>query len=399
MYRLARSLLFLLNPETAHDVTMTVMSAGGRTGLVSKISQPVPDAPVRVMGLEFPNPVGLAAGLDKDGECIQAFDQLGFGFVEVGTVTPVGQPGNPKPRMFRLVENKALINRMGFNNKGVDHMVENLKKVKTKAVIGVNIGKNKETPLEQANNDYLDCLRKVYPWAGYVAVNLSSPNTSGLRELQFGDHLSSLLTALKSEQATLAEQHNRYVPIAIKLAPDVADDELRAIAGQIVDHGMDAIIATNTTVEREAVANHKYAAEPGGLSGLPLTHLATEKVRVIAEAVAGKIPVIGVGGIMTAADAIDKIRAGASLVQIYSGFIYRGPELVREISEAVSGELKRADRGAILTPPVVSEPAKAEEVKPEEPGIEEPKAEESETITVTVKSAQEKLEEETAAEK
>ncbi|MTI15408.1 quinone-dependent dihydroorotate dehydrogenase [Sansalvadorimonas verongulae] len=339
MYKLARSLLFRLTPETAHDMTMDLLGAGQRLGLIKRIVRPVPDAPVKVMGLEFPNPVGLAAGLDKDGQCIDAFGSLGFGFVEVGTVTPLSQPGNPKPRMFRLIENEALINRMGFNNKGVDNMVANLRKATTKAVIGVNIGKNKVTPVEKANDDYIACLQKVYPWAGYVAVNLSSPNTPGLRELQFGEHLASLLKALKDEQVRLAEQHDRYVPIAIKLAPDMSDDELREIAGQLVAFGMDGVIATNTTLERDAVADHEYASEQGGLSGKPLTGLATDKIRVLAEAVDGKIPVIGVGGIMSAADAVEKVKAGASLVQVYTGFIYRGPELVAEASEAVSAVL------------------------------------------------------------
>ena len=339
MYKLARSLLFRLTPEIAHDLTMDLLGAGQRLGLIKRIVRPVPSAPVKVMGLEFPNPVGLAAGLDKDGQCIDAFGNLGFGFVEVGTVTPLGQPGNPKPRMFRLVENKALINRMGFNNKGVDNMVANLRKATAKVVIGVNIGKNKATPVDKANDDYVACLRKVYPWAGYVAVNLSSPNTPGLRELQFGEHLASLLKALKDEQARLSEQHGRYVPIAIKLAPDMSDDELREIAGQLVAFGMDGVIATNTTLERDAVAGHEFASEQGGLSGKPLTGLATDKIRVLAEALDGKIPVIGVGGIMSAADAVEKVKAGASLVQVYTGFIYRGPELIAEASEAVSAVL------------------------------------------------------------
>ncbi|WP_281646197.1 quinone-dependent dihydroorotate dehydrogenase [Parendozoicomonas sp. Alg238-R29] len=341
MYKLARSLLFRLTPETAHGVTMDLLGAGQRLGLIKKVIRPVPDAPVKVMGIDFPNPVGLAAGLDKDGECIDAFGDLGFGFVEVGTVTPLAQPGNAKPRLFRLVENEAIINRMGFNNKGVDHLVANLRKAKTKAVIGVNIGKNKITPVEKANDDYIACLQKVYPWAGYVAVNLSSPNTPGLRELQFGEHLSSLLKALKEEQTRLAEEHHRYVPIAIKLAPDMSDDELREIAGQLVACGMDGVIATNTTLERDAVAGHQFAQEQGGLSGKPLTGLATDKIKVLAEAVDGKIPVIGVGGIMSAADAVEKVRAGASLVQIYSGFIFRGPDLMAEASEAVAAELAK----------------------------------------------------------
>ena len=342
MYRFARSLLFRLTPESAHNVTMDLLGAGKRLGLLNCLMPSVPDAPVKVMGIDFPNPVGLAAGLDKDGECIEAFGHLGFGCVEVGTVTPLAQPGNPTPRLFRLVENEAIINRMGFNNKGVKALVAKLRQAKTKAVIGVNIGKNKVTPVEKANDDYLACLREVYPWAGYVAVNLSSPNTPGLRELQFGEHLKSLLSALKSEQGKLAEEHGRYVPIAIKLAPDMTDDELREIAGELVAHGLDGVIATNTTLERDAVAGHAHAEERGGLSGRPLTALSTEKIRVLAEAVDGKIPVIGVGGIMSAQDAVEKIRAGASLVQIYSGFIFKGPDLIREVSEAVALELGKS---------------------------------------------------------
>ncbi len=344
MYRLARSLLFCFNPETAHDMTMKLLGGGGRLGLVKQFAGTVPNYPVRVMGLDFPNAVGLAAGLDKDGESIDGFGQLGFGFVEVGTVTPVAQPGNPQPRLFRLVENKAIINRMGFNNKGVDNLVANLKKSRTRAIIGVNIGKNKDTPLECAGDDYISCLRAVYPWAGYVAVNLSSPNTPGLRELQFGEHLDTLLSSLKREQGVLTREHGRYVPIAIKLAPDTSDEELTIIAKQIVEHEMDAIIATNTTLERDQVDGHPHGDEQGGLSGAPLRDLSTAKIRVLAQAVNKAIPIIGVGGIMCAADAIDKIRAGASLVQLYTGFIYGGPGLVHDVAEAVGEELQRQAR-------------------------------------------------------
>ncbi len=340
MYQLARSLLFRLNPETAHDLIMDLLSAGQRLGLIRILACRKPNLPVKVMGLDFPNPVGLAAGMDKDGECIDAFGSLGFGFVEVGTVTPRAQPGNPGPRLFRLLEHKGIINRMGFNNKGVKHLVRRLRRARTSAVVGVNIGKNKATPLEQANEDYLTCLKAVYPWAGYVAVNLSSPNTPGLRELQYGEHLASLLKALKQEQERLAEKHGRYVPIAVKLAPDMSDDELREIAGQLLAHKIDGVIATNTTLERETVADHQFASETGGLSGAPLTQLSTHKIAVLAEALGGEIPIIGVGGIMSAEDAAEKIRAGASLVQLYSGFIYKGPDLISEVAEAVALESK-----------------------------------------------------------
>ena len=341
MYQLARSFLFRLNPETAHDLTLDLLGAGQRLGLLKRFVRRVPVAPVRVMGIDFPNPVGLAAGMDKNGECIDALASLGFGFIEVGTVTPLSQPGNPGPRLFRLVEHEAIINRMGFNNHGVDQLVANLRKSHANAVIGVNIGKNKATPVERANDDYLACLRKVYPWAGYIAVNLSSPNTPGLRELQFGEHLKSLLNALKAEQSRLAEKYEHYVPIAIKLAPDMSDDELRDIAKELLASGMDGVIATNTTLERDAVASHPDSTEQGGLSGAPLTFLATGKIRVLAEALDGKLPIIGVGGIMSAGDAAEKVQAGASLVQLYTGFIYRGPDLISEVSEAVSVELNK----------------------------------------------------------
>ncbi|MCL6269783.1 quinone-dependent dihydroorotate dehydrogenase [Sansalvadorimonas sp. 2012CJ34-2] len=344
MYQLARSLLFRLNPETAHNLTLDMLGAGQRLGLLKLGMRKTPDAPVKVMGIDFPNPVGLAAGMDKDGDCIDAFGAMGFGFIEVGTVTPLAQPGNPSPRLFRLVEHEGIINRMGFNNHGVEHLVGNLRKAHTNAVIGVNIGKNKITPLEKANDDYLTCLRAVYPWAGYIAVNLSSPNTPGLRELQFGEHLRSLLSALKEEQTALADKYGRYVPIAIKLAPDMTDDELREIAGELVACGMDGVIATNTTLERESVASHPYSTETGGLSGAPLTSLSTAKIRVLAEALEGKLPIIGVGGIMNAGDAAEKIKAGASLVQLYTGFIYRGPTLIADASEAAYLELRKMDK-------------------------------------------------------
>ncbi len=336
MYQLARKILFQFSPETAHDLTMDMLSASQRLGLLKCLFKPVPSVPTEVMGLTFDNPVGLAAGLDKDGECIDAFGSLGFGFVEVGTVTPRPQPGNPKPRLFRIVEREAIINRMGFNNKGVDHLVENLKKTRYQGVIGVNIGKNKVTPVEEAESDYLTCLRKVYAHSGYVAVNLSSPNTPGLRQLQFGDTLKSLLNVLKEEQGNLAKEHGKYVPLAIKLAPDMTDEEIRDIAAQLLAYEIDGVISTNTTLERDAVQGCKNANEDGGLSGAPLTDLSTQKIRVLAEALDNKLPIIGVGGVMDAQSAADKIKAGASLIQIYSGFIYRGPDLIREASEAVA---------------------------------------------------------------
>ncbi|MCK5893954.1 MAG: quinone-dependent dihydroorotate dehydrogenase [Endozoicomonadaceae bacterium] len=335
MYQLIRNILFWFTPEIAHELMMDMLSASQRLGLLTRLCKPVSFAPIDVMGLTFDNPVGLAAGLDKNGECIEAFGTLGFGWIEVGTVTPRPQLGNPKPRLFRIVEREAIINRMGFNNKGVDHLVENLKKTRYQGVVGVNIGKNRVTPVEEAESDYLTCLRKVYDYADYVAVNLSSPNTPELRQLQFGDTLKSLLGALKEEQDKLAKEYDKYIPLAIKLAPDMTDDEIRDIAAQLVAYEIDGVISTNTTLERDAVQGCENANEDGGLSGAPLTDLSTQKIRILAEALNRKLPIIGVGGIMDAQSAVDKIKAGASLVQIYSGFIYRGPDLIREVSEAV----------------------------------------------------------------
>ncbi|WP_422445792.1 MULTISPECIES: quinone-dependent dihydroorotate dehydrogenase [unclassified Endozoicomonas] len=335
MYKLTRSALFCLSAETAHDFAMEMISAGGRLGLTRLMAPAVPAKPREVMGLTFNNPVGLAAGLDKNGECIDGLGSLGFGFLELGTVTPVGQPGNPKPRMFRIPEREALINRMGFNNLGVDQLVANVQKSRYQGIIGINIGKNLTTAVEDANQDYLTCLRKVYPYAGYVAVNLSSPNTPGLRKLQYGDALKSLLSVLKEEQASLAKAHGRQVPLAIKIAPDMTDDEIAAVAAELVSYELDGVIATNTTLDRDKVSGFATAEEAGGLSGAPLSDKSTAVIRLLASELSGKLPIIGVGGVMDAQTAADKIRAGASLVQIYSGFIYKGPELIREAAEAV----------------------------------------------------------------
>ncbi|WP_163372746.1 quinone-dependent dihydroorotate dehydrogenase [Endozoicomonas acroporae] len=335
MYKLTRSALFCLSAETAHDFAMEMISAGGRLGLTRLMAPAVPVKPREVMGLTFNNPVGLAAGLDKNGECIDGLGSLGFGFLELGTVTPVGQPGNPKPRMFRIPEREALINRMGFNNLGVDQLVANVQKSQYQGIIGINIGKNLTTAVEDANQDYLTCLRKVYPHADYIAVNLSSPNTPGLRKLQYGDALKSLLSVLKEEQASLAKAHGRQVPLAIKIAPDMTDDEIAAVAAELVSYELDGVIATNTTLDRDKVSGFATAEEAGGLSGAPLSDKSTAVIRLLASELSGKLPIIGVGGVMDAQTAADKIRAGASLVQIYSGFIYKGPELIREAAEAV----------------------------------------------------------------
>ncbi|HOB62682.1 MAG TPA: quinone-dependent dihydroorotate dehydrogenase [Candidatus Competibacteraceae bacterium] len=325
-----RTLLFQLDPETAHCWTLQLLRSMAALPLSGLLTSDVPSAPRQVMGIDFPNPVGLAAGLDKNGECIGAWAALGFGFVEIGTVTPRPQPGNPKPRMFRLPKAQALINRMGFNNKGVDYLVEQVRQAQFKGVLGINIGKNADTPVAQAVDDYLIGLRKVYPWARYVTVNISSPNTPGLRDLQYGAALDQLLAALKAEQQRLADSYGRYVPLAVKIAPDIADADVPTVGRALVRHGIDAVIATNTTFSRAGVEGLPHADEAGGLSGAPLRDRSTAVVRQLAEVVEGALPIIASGGILSGADAAAKIAAGASLVQIYTGFIYRGPTLIRE---------------------------------------------------------------------
>lgn len=335
MYQLGRKLLFSLSAENAHDVALEMIAAGQRLGIARLVAPKVPSRPRQVMGLTFDNPVGLAAGMDKDAGCIDGMGALGFGHVELGTVTPRAQPGNPKPRSFRIPERQGLVNRMGFNNKGVDHLVENVRKCHYKGVIGINIGKNFDTPVENANSDYQIGLRKVYAHAGYVAINLSSPNTPGLRELQYGEALKSLLEMLKQEQAELTGRYGRKVPIAIKIAPDMTESEVAEIARELVAFDLDGVIATNTTLSREAVLGLPHAQERGGLSGAPLSDRSTEIIQLLSSELSGKLPIIGVGGVMDARTAADKIKAGASLVQLYSGFIYKGPALIREAAEAV----------------------------------------------------------------
>lgn len=336
MYDLLRSLMFRLPAETSHDLALDMIGAAGRLRLAEKLVRPVPAQPVEVMGLTFDNPVGLAAGLDKNAVAVDGMAAMGFGFLEVGTVTPRPQPGNPKPRLFRLPEQLAIINRFGFNNEGVDAMLERLAGVRYQGVLGINIGKNAVTPVENAVDDYLYCLRKVYDRASYVTVNLSSPNTPGLRTLQYGETLKVLLGQIKQCQKVLAEERGRYVPIAIKIAPDMTADDVALVGATLLAEGMDAVIATNTTLDRSAVADSPYASEAGGLSGAPLTDMSTEVIRLLAAELKGQMPIIGVGGIFSGADAADKIAAGASLVQLYSGFIYRGPELIRECADAIA---------------------------------------------------------------
>ena len=336
MYDLLRSLMFRLPAETSHDLALDMIGAAGRLRLAEKLVRPVPAQPVEVMGLTFDNPVGLAAGLDKNAVAVDGMAAMGFGFLEVGTVTPRPQPGNPKPRLFRLPEQQAIINRFGFNNEGVDAMLERLAGVRYQGVLGINIGKNAVTPVENAVDDYLYCLRKVYDRASYVTVNLSSPNTPGLRTLQYGETLKVLLGQIKQCQKVLAEERGRYVPIAIKIAPDMTAEEVALVGATLLAEGMDAVIATNTTLDHSAVADSPYASEAGGLSGAPLTDMSTEVIRLLAAELKGQMPIIGVGGIFSGADAADKIAAGASLVQLYSGFIYRGPELIRECADAIA---------------------------------------------------------------
>lgn len=335
MYRLSRSLLFKLSPETSHDLSIDVLGAAGRLGLSKMLCKQPASLPTTVMGIEFPNPVGLAAGLDKNADAILGLAGLGFGAIEVGTITPRPQPGNPKPRIFRLPEAEAVINRMGFNNQGVDYLVERVKKANFTGVLGINIGKNIDTPVERAVDDYLICLDKVYAYASYITVNISSPNTPGLRALQFGDALIELLTALQQRQEDLTQEHGKRVPIAVKIAPDMTDEEIQQVAQIVLEAGMDGIIATNTTLARTGVEGLQHADEAGGLSGAPVREQSTHVVRVLAEYLQGRLPIIAVGGITEGAHAAEKIAAGASLVQVYSGFLYKGPALIRDAVDAI----------------------------------------------------------------
>ncbi len=330
MYGWLRTGLFLLPPETAHDVALKALAAGRPFGLPRLVSGCQPSSPVSLFGLDFANPIGLAAGLDKNGDYIDALSQLGFGFIEVGTVTPRPQPGNPKPRMFRLPEHQALINRLGFNNKGVDYLVERLKKRRTKTIVGANIGKQKDTPVERAPEDYRYCLERVYPHCDYVTVNISSPNTANLRALQDTGPLAELLKELVELRASLAEQHRRYCPVLVKIAPDWTEGALKASLKVIGDSGIDGLIATNTTLDRRAVAGHAHADEPGGLSGAPVRNAADQVLAAARQMLGAEFPIIGLGGITSGKDAAAKKRAGADLAQIYTGFVYQGPKLIRD---------------------------------------------------------------------
>ena len=335
LYSLARQLLFSLPTEVSHDLALGSIATAGSLRVTSCLL-PQPSLPVEVMGLTFRNPVGLAAGLDKNGDCIDGLAALGFGFIEIGTVTPRPQPGNPKPRLFRLPQAHAIINRMGFNNKGVDHLVQQVRKARYDGILGINIGKNFDTPVENALDDYRICLEKVYELASYVTINISSPNTQGLRSLQYGESLDHLLGGLKESQQKLQARTGKVVPLVVKIAPDLEPQDVETIASQLVKNGMDGVIATNTTLSRVGVENLPHGNEQGGLSGEPVRQKSTEVLRQLAQALDGKLPIIGVGGISKGEHAADKLRAGAQLVQVYTGFIYEGPGLIRDCVKAIA---------------------------------------------------------------
>lgn len=331
LYPLMRRWLFRRDAEWSHDFTLRHLHKLGRSPFAFLLKQRVPNKPVECLGMTFPNPVGLAAGLDKNAHCIDAFAQMGFGFIEVGTVTPKPQLGNPKPRMFRLPEARALINRMGFNNGGLDLLVHNLENTRYRGILGINIGKNKDTPEEQGPEDFRLCLERVYPYASYVTVNVSSPNTPGLRDMQHGQQLSALLKVLKQEQQRQHKATDRYVPLVVKIAPDLDAPAVKALAELLLEHNIDGVIATNTTLAREAVAHLPHGGEAGGLSGPPVQAKSSDVIRWLRAATGPNFPIIGVGGIEDSDSAADKLAAGANLVQIYTGFIYRGPRLIRDI--------------------------------------------------------------------
>ncbi|HET6633119.1 MAG TPA: quinone-dependent dihydroorotate dehydrogenase [Rhodanobacteraceae bacterium] len=335
MYERLRPLLFALDPELSHRATLYALGVAQRSGFAHRLRRPPPPMPVHAFGIDFPNPVGLAAGLDKNGDHIDALASLGFGFIEVGTVTPRPQPGNPQPRLFRLPAHEAIINRMGFNNDGVDALLRNLDRSSYTGVLGINIGRNRDTPNSEAAADYLHCLERVYPRASYVAVNISSPNTQGLRDLQQGEALRGLLGTLREAQERLAGRHGARKPLLVKIAPDLDEAALDTLAGALLDAGIDGVICTNTTTAREAVHGAAHADEVGGLSGRPLFARSTQVLRGMAARLGGRLPLVGVGGIMEGADAADKLGAGATLVQLYSGLVYRGPALLAECAEEI----------------------------------------------------------------
>ena len=341
MYGVVRNLLFRLPPESAHNVTLNSLDVAHKLGMLNVFSKHPAPCPVNVMGLEFPNPVGLAAGLDKNADHLDALVALGFGFIEVGTVTPLAQPGNPQPRMFRLPEHQAIINRMGFNNEGLEHLVHNVQHRRYRGVLGINVGKNKDTPNKDSELDYRKGIAAVYGHADYITVNVSSPNTPGLRDLQFGDSLKQLLHAIKDEQTRCHQALGRYVPVAVKIAPDMDDDGIRFVASALLEAGLDGVIATNTTISREAVRGHQHEQEAGGLSGAPVREASLRVIQGLYAELGERLPIIGVGGITDGESAAEKIRAGAKLVQIYTGFIYKGPALINEAVEAIRKEQQK----------------------------------------------------------
>ncbi len=335
IYPLLRPLLFSLDPETAHSVTLKLLKLAHQTGLSTLSKARSTAKPLSVMGLNFSNPVGLAAGLDKNGDYIDALADLGFGFIEIGTVTPRPQPGNPKPRLFRLPEHQAIINRMGFNNAGIDHLLEQVRNCQYRGVIGINIGKNFDTPIDKACDDYLIGLRKSYSLASYITLNISSPNTKNLRQLQQGNEIKNLLSSLKEEQLKLQQEHLKYVPLVVKIAPDLTNEEIIHIAGLLIEFNIDGVIATNTTIARDKIQGHRYTDEAGGLSGAPVKDSSTRVIKRLASELNGKLPIFAAGGILSGADAQEKLAAGASLVQIYSGLIYKGPQLIEDILQSL----------------------------------------------------------------
>lgn len=332
MYSLVRKFIFSMQPESAHEFTIKALKMAGK--LPFPIF-PTPDNPVEVMGLKFKNPIGLAAGADKNGEAIDGFGKLGFGFIEVGTVTPLAQDGNPKPRQFRILEAEGIINRNGFNNLGVDVLVENVKRAKYDGILGINIGKNAVTPIENALDDYQICLRKVYEYADYITVNISSPNTKNLRSLQYGEALDELLSGLKAEQAQLLQKFQQYKPLVLKIAPDLTEEEIASVADSLIRHSIDGVIAGNTTLSRETVTGLINAEQVGGLSGKPLNALSTKLIMRLAKELNGALPIIGSGGIHSLASGQEKIDAGAKLLQVYSGLIYEGPGLIQTLAKHI----------------------------------------------------------------
>ena len=335
MYPLLRKLLFKFEAEKSHEVTLKLLHYLHKTPLSYLLRQHLPAMPRQVMGIDFPNPIGLAAGLDKNADYIDVMASLGFGFIEVGTLTLRPQPGNPQPRLFRIPEREAIINRMGFNNKGVNYALGQIRKAKFKGILGINIGKNADTPLDDAKDEYVTCLKRVYHEASYVVINVSSPNTRGLRDLQQEMYLDQLLGAMKQAQSHLADTHQKYVPLLVKVAPDLSDEEVKSIAKRLIKHHIDGVIATNTSVSREGIEDLPISHETGGLSGRPIQELSNYTIRRLHDALSGGLPIIAVGGIMNADDARDKMIAGARLVQLYTGLVYRGPALIKQIAKRV----------------------------------------------------------------